>query len=201
MNKSVTLEASEHYTRGERINEHIIVLAIDGVEIKTTKDVVCRSLAIDSIIRIRESEYPDDVKTGDLITHFGLHFPLGSDLVGQRAVLARIIRNGFHDATNKVESLPLLQLDESWIGRIETSISRIAFQDIPGDLFSGFTVGAISGPDDLRQRIFDRYAQSTSMTREEILRQDVSIRQIRLEKKVDDKPLFSSYNATNVAVK
>jgi len=148
-----------------------------------SKRFILESLKLDSIIRISADEYPPDYRSvvGKEVVQFGLRIPYGTDIVGNRAILPRIVVGGHYNHTSKIELLPVLDFKNALIGTIILSVPAINYEKINPVLFSLITIGNILSIADLRTSMVTKYSKSTSYGPDEILSEPVSIRQIRID--------------------
>lgn len=142
---------------------------------------VLGQFGVKAFIRIAQNEYPEDAAIGDRLVHFNL--PTKGETVGEKTVLARIIKNG-HYIPGVSEVQPLLSLDDVWVGRLTRVIVAIEYEEIALEFFRN-TIGNIRNVSELKERILARYRCSMpALSEDQILGQGVSIREIELIQKV-----------------
>lgn len=167
------------YPRGLGKDEARLLLG--GKEVLLTRSKVFEKLGVASFVRVPEVDYPEKAEPGDVFTHFGL--PIRGDSSGTIVALPRILRNGYFTEKGE-ESLPLLSLENVWIAEIKNCIESISYDLLPDDCFEN-TIGGVYDNFELQDMLVARYSKALpGQSREEILSQGVSIRYIRLIRRI-----------------
>lgn len=167
------------YDRGNGIS--LIRVFQNDLEIHTTKEELVKLVPVQAIIRIRLCDYPSTAKPGTLLTHFGL--TTVNEFASQQAILAKIVEHGFFRA-NGDELPPLLSFQEVWLSTIEQCIEQTSYDDLPADCFDN-TIGDVTDLVSLKAAILGRYSDTLpDLSKEQILEKGVSLRYLRLLKKI-----------------
>lgn len=153
------------------------------------KTKILFGLGADSIIRIKNNEYPSDIYSliGKEIAHFGLYIPEGSDRVGERVAIARIVEDGHFDHRTGDEALPLLSFADIVTGQITANKPSFYCSEVTDDMFKPVVFGGIKTTDQLRHALISRYSVSTSYSPEEILALPISYRRTLITGTISEK--------------
>ncbi len=131
---------------------------------------------IDSIIRIRKSEFFKIHKHREYLTHFNLQFC--HHYVGKRYGIVLIAKPGYLDGENEI--LPVLSLEPMIIGECVEVRNNVTYEDIHKDDFT-FSFDHIKSIDSLKKVILKRYRESMpSLSPDVILSLGVSITKLKI---------------------
>ncbi len=132
------------------------------------------------IVRITKSEYPENNKGGEILSHIGL--PTFEEHEGMVVILGKILRHGSFQ--NWQVQPPLLSLENVWKARMELCESPIDYDSVNyGTL--GKTIGNLKNKQEVEQTILRRYRHSlVGETDSQILSRKISLRKFRLLEKI-----------------
>ncbi len=156
-------------------------LAVGNREFIFPRSSIVEELGVKSIIRIPKEEYPEKATRGSIFTHFNL--PVPSDFTGTRAVLSRILENGYFKTSGE-EKLPLLSFSNVWLVNVTKQINFANYDSFSPEIFER-TIGGVRNVDELKKLILSRYSKSIPDFDEKgILSQGLSVRFLELLKLV-----------------
>ncbi len=139
-------------------------------------DETYKAYGVNEIIRIINTEYPENAGVGTVLTHFNL--PINQIVTGSRALLARILKQGVFN--NEIEIIPLLSFENTKVVEIVKSHTFKSYDDIPEELFIS-CIGSIKDKESLKNKIIERYAPVMSdKTNEEIIESGVTVRFLKV---------------------
>lgn len=175
------------YDRGTHSN--FILIQDESSQRAVLKTKALCHLGTDTIVRIRNNEYPSDINSliGTEIGHFGLYIPEGSDRVGERVAIARIVEDGHFDHRTGYETLPLLSFADIVTGQITANKPSFNCSEVTDDMFKPVVFGGIKTTDQLRHALISRYSVSTSYSLEEILALPISYRRTLITGTISEK--------------
>lgn len=142
---------------------------------------MCRMVGTEKLVRVTKEEYPEHATEGALLYHFGL--PINADFVGTIVSLARIMEHGYFLKDGQ-EKMPLLSFDNIWQATVQERIASTTYDKLSEKYFRN-SIGGANDIDSVKELILTRYRNSLpDLTDEEILDRGVSVRLLKLIKKV-----------------
>lgn len=145
------------------------------------KELMCRMIGTQKAVRVTKKEYPEEAIEGTLLYHFGL--PLNADFVGTKVSLARIIEHGYFLRDGQ-EKMPLLSFENVWQAVIQERIALTTYDKLSDKFFTN-SIGGATDIEGVKKLILARYRNSLpDLTDEEILNRGVSVRLLKLVKRV-----------------
>jgi len=167
------------YKRG--LSNGFVQLLQNGRVFEVPVSRIFQKLSVQELVRIPKSEYPDGALIGETFIHFGL--PVHDGNPTEFAVLPRIIKNGYF-RKNGEEQLPILSFDNVWIAKKTQNIESISYNLLTNKYFKN-AIGGCSDESELKKLILSRYRKTLpDLTDEELLSQGVSVRRIKLLKRI-----------------
>lgn len=150
----------------------------DNVETTILQKEVFDKFDVAEIVRIPIEDYPENVKSGDVFSHFNLTIPEVE--IGRKVVLSKLLRHGFFSEEKEV--LLLLSLENVWTAEIVDFKQFADYEKLPEEIFNN-SIGKIQDVDGLKRIILERYFNIlVGKSKEEVLDIGFTVRFFKLNK-------------------